>query len=195
MEDWLAQERNNSVIRERRSSAPAGAGYFYNAIKVAKSASRQRTAQRVSHIRKIESCRAEKRWTSPYPLLLSAPVSEGKICTPVSAVPTPRFRRGGERGRAPLPHSEPPYPRLLRNYLIANFAGSEDDRSRRGALRFWFFLPHCKKNPPRRAEPSLFPKRKRRRSPEGPPFCHVFFITMVSTESATCSQASAQFSM
>ena len=40
MEDWLAQERNNSVIRERRSSAPAGAGYFYNAIKVAKSAAR-----------------------------------------------------------------------------------------------------------------------------------------------------------
>ena len=28
MEDWLAQERNNSVIRERRNSAPAGAGYF-----------------------------------------------------------------------------------------------------------------------------------------------------------------------
>ena len=43
-----------------KGSAPAGAGYFYNAIKVAKSASRLRTAQRVSHIRKIESCRAKK---------------------------------------------------------------------------------------------------------------------------------------
>ena len=47
---------------------------------------------------------------------IRAPVSGGKICTPVSAVTIPRFRRRGERGFAPLPHSEPPYPRLLRNY-------------------------------------------------------------------------------
>ena len=57
-----------------------------------------------------------------------------------SAVPTPRVRRGGERGRAPLPHSEPPYPRLLRNYLIANFAGSDADCSRQGAPRFCLLL-------------------------------------------------------
>ena len=75
---------------------------------------------------------------------IRAPVSGGKICTPVSAVPTPRFRRGGERGSAPLPHSEPPYPRLLRNHFIANFAGSDASRSWQGALRFWLLLSPIK---------------------------------------------------
>ena len=78
---------------------------------------------------------------------IRAPVSGGKICTPVSAVPTPRFRRGGERGSAPLPHSEPPYPRLLRNHFIANFAGSDASRSWLGALRFWLLLSHYKSSP------------------------------------------------
>ena len=64
-----------------------------------------------------------------------------------SAVTTPRFRRGGERGSAPLPHSEPPYPRLLRNHFYANFAGSDASRSWLGALRFWLLLSHYKSSP------------------------------------------------
>ena len=155
------------MIQGRRGSAPAGAGYFYNAIKVAKSASRQRTAQRVSHIRKIESCRAEKRWTSPYPLLLSAPVSEGKICTSVSAVPIPRFRRGGERGSAPLPHSEPPYPRLLRNYLIAYFAGSEADPGEARRAAFLVLFAALQKEPAPEGGTIPFIRGRRGSAPAG----------------------------
>ena len=80
---------------------------------------------------------------------IRAPVSEGKICTPVSAVPIPRFRRRRERNGLPflLPLFRGAVSEVAAELYNCKFCRERASRSWQGALRFWLLLSHYKSSP------------------------------------------------
>ena len=78
-----------------------------------------------------------------------APVSGGKICTPVSAVTIPRFRRRRERNGLPflLPLFRSAVSEVAAELYNCKFCRERASRSWQGALRFWLLLSHYKSSP------------------------------------------------
>ena len=89
---------------------------------------------------------------------IRAPVSGGKICTPVSAVTIPRFRRRRERNGLPflLPLFRSAVSEVAAELYNCKFCRERASRSWQGALRFWLLLSHYKSSPLRGAELNHF---------------------------------------